>query len=139
MNTPSPPKPTERIIRAAAYLCVGLAGLWFLLFAQASISSALGQVLTPIWACFLLAAFPAAVATLAGRYRPEYMFLPWFAGALILAVIWEWFRVAHGFGSAPRSLINTALSCLFIVRFISLHQLVKVRIRGRRTWTDGSK
>lgn len=134
-----PPKPLERVIRAAAYACVGLSGVWFLLFARASISSALGHILTPIWACFLLAALPAALATILGRYRAEYACLPWFAGALVLAVIWEWLRVAHGFSSPPRSLINTALSCLFIVRFISLHQLVKVRVRGRNGWTSGSK
>jgi hypothetical protein len=106
-----------------------------LILPPSSIGSDLGRVLTVVWCGFLLTAVPAAVSTFLGKYRGEYACIPWFNGALILAVVHSWIQVCTGsLDIAPRALTTTALVCFIAARFVTLHQLVKIRPKGE-LWT----
>jgi hypothetical protein len=134
-SDPSPPKPVERVLRGAGYLGVGFAAVWLLILPPSSIGSDLGRILTVVWCGFLLAAIPAAVSAFAGRYRGEYASIPWFGGAIILAVLHSWIQVFAGsVDITPRALTNTALVLFIAARFVTLHQLVKIRPKGE-LWT----
>lgn len=118
----------ERILRGLSYLGVALAAIWLLVLPPSGVGSDLGRTLTVIWCAFLLTSVPAAIGAFLGRYRAEYACIPWFVGALILALIHAWFEVSGGaLEIAPRALISTALVFKVAARFVALHQLVKVR------------
>lgn len=123
------------IFRGLGYLGVACAAAWLLVLPPSSITSDLGRILTVVWCLFLLTAIPAAVSAFMGRYRGEYACIPWFNGALLLAVLHAWLEVAAGdLNVAPRALITTALVFKVAGRFVALHQLVKVMPKGE-PWT----
>lgn len=131
---PNPPSLLERGLRAAGYACIGVMGVLLLVFPPAQLGDDLGRALTPIWCAFILTSLPAAIAAAVGRYRAEYALIPWFTGALFLAVLHEWWKIPGGGYTTPAALYDTALIFLLSVRFVTLHQLVKIRLEGDE-WT----
>lgn len=132
---PTPSKPVERILRALGYLGIGAAAVWILVLPPTSMASDLGKILTAIWCCFLLMALPASVAAFIGRYRGEYACIPWFGGAMVLALLHSWIEAVNGAPDVtPRALSTTALVLFISARFVTLHQLVKVMPKGE-PWT----
>jgi hypothetical protein len=134
----APPKPVERVLRASAYFLICASGLWSLAVPPGhtgtTLPSTLGSCLTVIWSLFILTSLPAAIVTLLGRYRVEYSLIPWFSGALFMAVVYEWWKVSLGSEIVPHALFNSTLVFLLTVRFVTLHQLVRVKPKGE-TWT----
>lgn len=134
--TMHPPGRLERFLRAGGYLATALIGV-SVLVDPPILNSVLGQVLTALWAMFILTAAPAIAAAWLARYRLEYVLLPVFGSALVVSVVAIWFRYGQGESdyTLPRVLTATALICVFAARFVSLHRIVKM---GAARWTRNS-
>lgn len=135
MPTITPPTTLQRVLRGIGYLCIGASGVWVAVLAPDLMRNSLGVTLALIWCVCLLAALPAAAAAFMGRYRGEYIALPWFTFAIVVATAFVWVRV--GFSPdilVPRALMLTALCMSLGVRYAGLHKLVGLRKEGPR-WT----
>jgi hypothetical protein len=122
----------ERALRATAYFSTGCAGLAVFLLPPAPTISVLGYTLSGMWAAFMLSAFPAAWGALRGRYRVEYVMLPFFGMAMVLAATSAWIRAGQDAGITARACLLTALLLCFAARFAGLHLLVSGEVRR---WT----
>ena len=127
-----PPTRREQIARCCSYLFIGVLGVFALIIPFQSVETSrtpgyLGWA-TVIWGLFLLTSLPAAVATLFGRWRVEYMMLPLFGSGLAVAIVSAWIYVARSGDllTMPRTSIATALLCLLVVRILALHRVTKV-------------
>lgn len=127
-----PPTKSESTARAVGYCFTSVLGFYALLVPVESETAAerLGPAAV-IWALFLLTSLPAAVATLFGRWRVEYILLPLFGSGLAVAIVSAWINVASGdLLRIPRTSVATALLCMFVVRVFTLHRVTKVA----KTW-----
>ena len=131
MPTILPPSRFEAVCRCLSYLSIAAIGIWVALqpmesnSATLGMSAALGHILTLIWAVLMATAAPAAVSALTGRYRTEYVALPVFGAALILATgfVWGWAPAYPGL--IGRALVSTALCFQLGIRFRTLHRLTR--------------
>lgn len=130
MPTIYPPTPDEQVGRCLAYLFIGAVGVIVVATPDEEVlQTALGFWSAVVWALFIMTGFPAAIAALMGRYRVEYVLLPLFTAALLVANVYAWYRfgwVTHDIDVVPRLCISTALMFLLAVRARTLHRLIKV-------------
>ena len=127
-----PPTKQERIARALGYLFTGAIGFSAVLFPietspdYDSTEHRLGAMVI-VWAIFMAAAVPAAIATFAGRHRIEYILLPLFTVALLVANVNAWYNVTTIDPTiAARACASSALICLLVLRWLQLNRLNKV-------------
>lgn len=135
MPTVIPPTPLERGLRASVYAGVGFSGLWTLLNPPTTLGDALGYWLTVIWALFMLTAAGALVAALAGRYRVEFLLLPYPTMALAIADLHIWVLAADPAAPADvfsRAAVIGALVAALATRYAGLARLVRQRPRTPR-------
>lgn len=124
----SPPSRWEKGGRALAYLFTGLIGFsaaWFprvLTDTGENTTDRLGWALW-VWVFFMGTALPAAVATLMGRHRVEYILIPLFTVALAVANLNAWFNVTYDPTIMARACASSALICLLAVRWIGLNRM----------------
>lgn len=124
-----PPTRTESIARGCSYIFIAVLGFYALSLPfpddQSTTASYLGWA-TVVWGLFLLTSLPAALATMYGRWRVEYILLPLFGSGLAVAIVSAWFKVASGdLLHMPRTSIATALLGLLVVRIFALHRVTK--------------
>lgn len=123
-----PPTRWEKIGRAVAYMftaMIGFSAVWFprvLTDDGENTADRLGAVLW-IWALFMASALPAAVATLLGRHRIEYILIPLFTVALAVANVNAWVTATADPTVMARACASSALVCLLAVRWISLNRM----------------
>jgi hypothetical protein len=87
-----------------------------------------------VWALFLGSALPAAVATLLGRHRIEFILIPLFTVALVAANVNVWFTVVTVDSTMmARACASSALVCLLAVRWFSLNRINKAPAPWIRT------
>lgn len=116
----------ERLFRAVGYASAGLTGVAVVVAVPSAIGFELGWwVIT--WAAFLMAGLPAAVAGWRGRYRTEYVCLPFLAGALVTYAIYEWISAYYQPLNMAAALLITAYAATAFTRFVHLHALVRAR------------
>jgi hypothetical protein len=118
-----PPTLTDRILRAISYLFVSLVGLWIALNPPASITEALGQAMTIIWALMMLCGIPTAWFAYRTKFRGEYTSLIPMFFALLVATAATWFNVPEHPDLLPRVAIASSLLCLLAIRLLGLHRL----------------
>lgn len=124
----TPPSRWEQIGRALAYLFTALIGFgaaWFprvLSDSGENTTERLGLVMW-IWVGFMATAVPAAVATLMGRHRIEFILIPLFTVALAVANLNAWVNVTYDPTIMARACASSALICLLCVRWIGLNRL----------------
>lgn len=122
-----PPSKGERRGRALAYAFTSVVGFASLTFPPLVVmENRLGAAVV-VWSLFILTSLPAAVASLLGRYRVEYVLLPLFGAALLVADINAWYSVFHDGRTdlISRASVATALVCLFATRMLTLHLVNK--------------
>ena len=130
MPTITPPTIDEQIIRGLAYLFTAGIGVSVLTtsITDTLIEQQLGFVAF-VWAAFMLCGVPAAISTILGNYRYEYVLLPCFASALLVAnlLVWAtiWFGVADE-TAIPRACASSALVLMLVWRWRTLHRLIRV-------------
>lgn len=100
------------------------------------VRSQLGYWSSWVWSLFMLTALVAAVATLRGRYRVEYIVLPLFGVALLVAIVAAW--VHFGFDPdwqrAARAASASALVFFLAARHTNLRRIVKA-VKAHEPWT----
>ena len=136
MPTVFPPGLGDRIARAIAYGFISVTG--FVVLANAGTSHAMQQGLgwaALLWAVFMITAVPAAVAAFYGRYIVEYVLLPFFGVALLLAIGIAWFFVINDPTLLPRLAASSALWLLLLNRFLILNRVLRVPKDERKSWT----
>jgi hypothetical protein len=130
MPTITPPTVDEQIIRGLAYMFtagIGAAVLTTSLHGTL-IERQLGFV-SVVWALFMLSGVPAAVCTLLGNYRLEYVLLPCFTAALLVANLLVWASILFGGAddsAIPRACTASALVLMLAWRWRTLHRLIRV-------------
>lgn len=133
------PTLVERLLLAAGYLFTGGIGASVLLWpAYNSVTDALGVIMTVVWAAFIMSSLLCVPAAILGRYRVEYVLIPFFTTALAVAVISTWFHTAEDPSITARACTATALVLTFSLRYASLSRLLKNKRsleRGRWLWT----
>lgn len=122
-----PPSKGERRGRALAYAFTSLVGFASLTFPPLVIMENRLGAAAVVWSLFILTSLPAAVASLMGRYRVEYVLLPLFGTALLVATINAWWNIITSGRTdvIARAAVASALVCLFITRMITLHRVNK--------------
>lgn len=127
----------ERFTRGTGYLLIGAGAVWLLTHPPSTMTHALGFWLTVAWCGFILTAVPAGIAVYLGNYTREYVCLPFFTGALVVALIHGYLRIDED--SVVRLSMVTGLVLLLVARWFKIHNLVQRPIRRRRTrrfkWT----
>ena len=127
-----PPTRNESIARACGYAFIAVLGFYALTYPYPDGRSYLGWSAVVVWSVFLLTSLPAAVATLYGRWRVEYMMLPLFGSGLAVAIVSAWIRAGSGDSRLiPSTSIATALLFLLVVRIFALHRITK----AAKEWT----
>lgn len=130
-----PPTPLERGLRAAVYAGVASAGLWTLANPPTTLGDALGRGLAVLWSVFMLAAAGALVAAVGGRYRVEFLLLPYPIAALAIADLHIWVIATQPGGDTDlfsRAAVIGALVAALATRYASLSRLVRQRPRKPR-------
>lgn len=147
MPTIHPPSKLERWLRGGGYILVGTVGLYLLLDppnGNGRLGDALGYWLTALWCVFMLTGIPAGIAAILGRYRGEYMLLPYFTAAVVIADIrqfglgvqatWIGIEILDE-QSFLRALLYGALALVYLARFVTLRRLVRIGMAlERRGW-----
>lgn len=124
----SPPSRWEKSGRALAYVftaLIGFSAVWFprvLTDEGENTADRLGMLLW-IWALFMATALPAAVATLLGRHRIEFILIPLFTVALLVANVNAWVTVTTDPTVMARACASSALVCLLVVRWLALNRM----------------
>lgn len=124
-----PPSRWEQIGRALAYTftaLIGFSAVWFprvLTDGGETTAQRLGGAVVWVWAGFMATALPAAVATMLGRHRVEYILIPLFTVALLVANLNAWYNVSIDPTIMARACASSALVCLLVVRWIGLNRL----------------
>lgn len=139
MPTILPPTKSEVRWRALGYLSVGALGLFVTLAPPVGggVRSELGFAVTLIWSLFMSSSLVAVYATLRGKYRVEYVVLPLFTVALLVAVITGWAGVwgdPPDWQKAARVVSATALVFFLIARYSILRRIVRA-VKAREPWT----
>lgn len=127
----------DRMFRGAGYLLIGMGAIWLLSHPPSGMTTALGFWLTLTWCAFILTSVPAAVAVFRGSYATEFALLPFFTGALVIALYYGWSRFAQAPESGIRLFIVSGLVLLLIARWFKLRSLIERRPfvrRGGRPW-----
>lgn len=126
---------TTKVLRTLAYLAIGIAGGVVMTEANQA-KSVTGVILVLIWGLFIITAVPAAFCAAMGRYRAEYMLLPFFWGGMALAAVSVWISAIMITPTAvPRALMVTALVLLLGLRYASLKELISLRKKEGGRWT----
>lgn len=130
-----PPTRWEKFGRALGYLFTALIGFGAVCYPVNGLSTG-GTVMTTterlgplvwVWALFMLTAFPAAVATLLARHRIEFILIPFFTTALLVANVSVWFNtISDDPTLIARASASSALLCLLCVRWLALVRLNRV-------------
>lgn len=129
MPTIHPPSQLERWLRGGGYVLVGVAGTITMLNPPQNLGGALGSTaLLVAWCAFMATGIPAGAAALLGRYRGEYIMLPFFTGAIVVADINLFIR---GFTEPDpsiltRAVIIAALCLAYLARWVTLRRLVRI-------------
>lgn len=139
MPTITPPSALERWLRGGGYIFVGTVGVWVTLHPPEQLGSALGQQgLVWAWCAMMFTGIPAGVMAIMGRFRGEYIMLPFFGGAVAIAdtnLFIRAFSEPGGDEIMQRALIIAALVLAYLARFVTLRRLVRIGIaleqRGR--------
>lgn len=140
-----PPTKGEVRWRAVAYVLVMLVGVFVMLDRtgeSAGVKSVLGFWPALVWSGFLGTALVAALATLRGRWRVEYVLMPLFGIALGVAVLAGCWGVGAGvlegvidWQKAARLASAAALLALLIARYSNLRRLVRA-VKAHEPWTQ---
>lgn len=134
MPTITPPTIAQRILRALNYLCIGGAGAWSAFIQPTFMHGPLGQILALAWCLCLLSAVPTAIYALLGRYRGEFVIVPFFLFAVAVLAGYMWVIVPTNPNIAPHAFLLSALTCSIGTRYAGLHRLLGLRIGGGE-WT----
>lgn len=126
MPTLLPPTRGERIGRAVAYLFTAGIGVYVLMAPWLWHVETSMSVAPMVWAGFMITALPAAWATWQERHHIEFVLLPLFGSALLVALINTWIRAGEDPTLIGRACASSALLCLFAVRLHSLHRISKI-------------
>jgi hypothetical protein len=129
MPTIHPPSKLERALRGGSYALIGTVGLIALLNPAENLWGALGtNVLLILWCLFMLAGIPAGIAAWLGRYRGEYIALPFYTAALTVADANLFIRAAQfqDEGILSRAIIIAALCLTYLARLVTLRRLVRI-------------
>ncbi len=136
MPTVYPPSNLERWLRGGGYLLVGAVGIVTMLTPPETLAPALGWGAIT-WAIAMGTGLAAGVMAIMGRFRGEYIMLPFFTGAVLIADVNLFIRAMneHDEGILSRALIIGALVLAYLARFVTLRRLVRIGIalerRGR--------
>ena len=140
MPTIYPPSKLERWLRGGGYIFVGTVGVWVTLNPPELLGIALGQRwLTLGWCLMMFTGIPAGIMAIFGRFRGEYVMLPFFGGAVAIADVNLFIRAFTQPGTGEdvmqRALIVGALVLAYLARWVTLRRLVRIGIaleqRGR--------
>jgi hypothetical protein len=134
-----PPTKNQSRLRALSYLFISGLG-WYTMFGPAfghfTGSGSIHGWAAIVWALFMLTTVPTAVSVLRGRYKLEFILLPIFGSALILAAANAVYRIfddgAHDL--IPRTCMALAVITLLVLRGSQLHQITKADL-----WTSNPK
>jgi hypothetical protein len=137
--TLSPPTKWEVRWRAVGYLVTGSIGLFVMLSipSTSGVRSVLGFWIALVWSAFMSTAGVAAYATLNGKYRVEYVVLPLFGVALLIALVVGWAGVwgdAPDWQRATRATSATALLFFLLARYVNLRKIVQA-VKAFEPWT----
>jgi hypothetical protein len=125
-----PPTIDEQILRGIAYLfTAGIGGTLLLGDLYGTLIERQLGFVALVWILFMLSGVPAAVSTILGFYRLEYVLLPCFGGALLTANVLTWFTalfVTHDVTVLPRACASSALVFLLAWRWRQINRLIKV-------------
>lgn len=123
---PVPPV-MERVMRALAYLALGMGGVYgHLGHLPRSLGSAITDSQLSIWVAFMSMSFIAMYGAVSGRYRIEYIAIPFIvAGVAIYGAAMAWFVFS---GTNPGSGLGLSLALAVVgsqcARWFSLNQLI---------------
>lgn len=138
MPTVYPPSKLERWLRGGGYIFVGTVGVWVTLHPPETLGQALGtQLAVWGWCAMMFTGIPAGIMAIMGRFRGEYIMLPFFGGAVAIADGNLFFRAITESDNdvMQRALIIAALVLAYLARFVTLRRLVRIGIaleqRGR--------
>lgn len=131
---PLPPTRWEKFGRALGYLFTALIGFGAVIFPVEYLSSSVetttsrlgggGGAMLWVWSLFMMTAFPAAVATLMARHRVEFILIPFFTTALLVANVNVWFNTVYADPTLmARASASSALLSLLCVRWLALNRL----------------
>jgi hypothetical protein len=138
MPTVYPPSKLERWLRGGGYLLVGSVGGFVGLNPPETLAPALGWGIV-LWCAFMATGIPAGVMAIMGRFRGEYIMLPFFTGAVTIADVNLFIRAfnEHDEGIMMRALIIGALVLAYLARYVTLRRLVRIGLaleRHGRFW-----
>jgi MFS family permease len=131
-----PPTKFQTRLRALGYLFVSGVG-WYTLFGPTfghfTGSGSIHGPAAVVWALFMLTAVPTAISVLRGRYRLEFVLLPLFGSALLVAianVLWRIsFEGEHDL--IPRTCMALAVLTGLVLRGSQIHDITKADL-----WTS---
>jgi hypothetical protein len=133
MPTVYPPSRLERWLRGGGYILVGSVGLLVSLHPPDSLAPQLGWGAI-IWGIAMLTGIPAGIMAMLGRFRGEYITLPFLTGAVAIADGNLFIRAmnAGDDGILGRALIIGALVLAYMARYVTLRRLVRIGITLER-------
>lgn len=130
-----PPEFWDKVCRGSGYLSFGLGAIWLLINPPTAMTTALGFWLTLLWCGFIITSIPAGLAVYRGNYATEFALLPFFTGALLIAVMFGWSRFASAPESGLRLFIVSGLVLLLVARWFKIKNLFVRPVRGGvRRW-----
>jgi hypothetical protein len=135
MPTITPPSRLERWLRGGGYIFVGTVGVWVTLHPPETLGQALGERwLVYGWCLFMFTGIPAGIMAIMGRFRGEYIMLPFFMGAVAIADVNLFYRAITGPDPdiMQRALIIGALVLAYLARYVTLRRLVRIGIALER-------
>jgi hypothetical protein len=128
-----PPTKFQTRMRALGYLFVSGVGFYTLLgptFGYYQGNGSLHGIASIVWALFMLTAVPTAISVLRGRYRLEFILLPLFGSALLVAVANVLWRIAtegeHDL--IPRTCMALAVLAGLVLRGSQIHDITKAHL-----------
>lgn len=123
----------DRVFRGTGYFLIGLGAIWLLTHPPTAMMTALGFWLTLLWCAFIITSIPAGLAVYKGDFTREFTLLPFFTGALVIALIFGWSRFSTAPESGLRLFIVSGLVLLLVARWFKIRALVQ-RPLGRKQW-----
>lgn len=123
----------ERVMRALAYLALGMGGIYGALgYLPRSLDSAITSSQLSAWVAFMSMSFIAMFGAVSGRYRIEYIAIPFIAaGVAIYGAAMAWFVFS---GINPGSGLGLSLALAVLgsqcARWFSLNQLIGEGLLG---------
>jgi hypothetical protein len=140
MPPDSEPTIWMKLAQAGSYLFCALIGVSVFLWPPVdSVTHTLAYPFAVYtWSAFILSSILCVPATILGKWRVEYLLIPFFTTALIVAVVSVWLRAGGDPLAIPRACTATALIFAFIARFMTLNRIVNAGKRAARRvmpWT----